>query len=131
MSAHVFSLVLIIPAALQDNANRLACALGHDTLPGKTFSAPLSFDGREPIAYYGCRAAATQGFVTVLTDAIQGVLPPVPWGDYGLEEADVVAVLDDLIVDVRPASDEAGQYDMVIAEQGLKRTIIPRPRPGA
>jgi hypothetical protein len=118
------SIVMIIPAALQDKANKLACALGHDVLPGNTFSVPLSADGSEPATHYGCRTAAQQNFVDLLTAAGQGSLPDVPWADFELTEADIPAVLSALIIDVKPASEAQGHFEAVIEARGLVRMGI-------
>jgi hypothetical protein len=120
-----YSVVLICPAINRDHANLLACALGHDVLPGNTFSAPLSASGEAPATHYGCRATAQQPFVDLFHGAAQGVLPPIPWGDYGLTEAQVAALLPALIFDARPAAEAAGHYDEVIAGLGLARVVEP------
>lgn len=120
MSDWTLSIVMIVPAALQETANRLACALGHDTLPGDTFSVPLSADGAEPATHYGCRSAAQQSFVDLLTAAGSGSLPDVPWEDFRLTMDDISAVLAVLAADVRPAQQQDGHFAAVLATVGLK-----------
>ncbi len=124
MTDWTLSIVMIVPAALQDTANRLSCALGHDVLPGNTFSVPLSSDGSEPATHYGCRTAAKQEFVNILTSAGQGDLPDIEWADYGLTVEDVAPVLAALIVDVRPAGEASGHFDEVAAANGLGRMAV-------
>lgn len=124
MSDWTLSIVMIVPAALQDTANRLSCALGHDVLPGNTFSVPLSSDGSDPATHYGCRTAAKQEFVDILTSAGAGDLPDIEWADYGLTVEDVAPLLAALIVDVRPAGEASGHFDEVIAGNGLVRMAV-------
>lgn len=124
MSGWNLSIVMIVPAALQDAANRLSCALGHDVLPGNTFSVPLSSDGSEPATHYGCRTAARQEFVDILASAGQGDLPEIEWADFGLTIEDIAPVLAVLIVDVRSASEVAGHFDEVLEASDL-HLILP------
>lgn len=123
MSGWSLSIVMIVPAALQDTANRLSCALGHDMLPGNTFSVPLSADGSEPATHYGCRTAAKQEFVDILTSAGTGDLPDIAWADFGLTVEDIAPVLAALIVDVRPAELASGHFDDVAEYSGLRRIV--------
>lgn len=117
------SIVMVVPAAQRDTANKLACALGHDVMPGRTFSVPLSSDGSEPATHYGCRTAAQQSFVDLLTAAGQGELPDVSWADFELTAGDIPAVLAALVIDVRPAGQIYGHFDAVLAAQGLARVV--------
>lgn len=119
MSGWTLSIVMIVPAHLQEVANWLSCALGHDVLPGNTFSVPLSADGSEPATHFGCRTAAKQEFVGILTSAGQGDLPEIEWADFGLTIEDIATVLAGLIVDVRSASEVAGHFDEVLVANGL------------
>lgn len=123
MSGWTLSIVMIVPAALQDAANRLSCALGHDVLPGNTFSVPLSEDGPEPATHYGCRTAAKQEFVDILTGAGAGDMPDAEWADYGLTVEDIAPVLAALIVDVRPAEQASGHFDEVAEDSDLRRIV--------
>lgn len=122
MSGWALSIVMIVPAAFQDTANRLSCALGHDVLPGNTFSVPLSADASEPATHYGCRTAAKQEFVDILTGASQGDLPD-SGTDYGLTVEDIASVLAVLIVDVRPAEQASGHFDEVAEDNSLRRIV--------
>lgn len=123
MTDWTLSIVMIVPASLRDIGNRLSCALGHDTLPGNTFSIPLSADGSEPATHYGCRTAAQQSFADLLSAAGQGVLPDIDWTEYGLTVEDIGAVLARLIADVRPAEDADGHFDAAAAGHGLARVM--------
>lgn len=129
MSGWTLSIVMIIPAALQDTANRLSCALGHDVLPSNTFSVPLSAGGSEPATHYGCRTAAKQEFVDILTSAGQGDLPDAEWADYGLTVEDIAPVLAALIVGVRPAGEASGHFDAVAAGHGLALVVPEEDQP--
>lgn len=113
------SIVLIVPAELQDKANRLSCALGHDVLPGNTFSVPLSSDG-ETVTHYGCRTSAKQEFVDILTAAGAGMLPP------GFPDPleDVQEVLAAQIVDVQDAGQMQTHFDAVLAANELTRISV-------
>ena len=124
MTDWTLSIVMIVPADLREKANRLSCALDHDVLPVDTFSVPLSATGAEPATHYGCRTAAQQSFVDLLTAAGQGELPDVAWADYGLTEADIPTVLAALIIDVKPASEAQGHFGTVIGARGLVRMGI-------
>lgn len=110
------SIVLIVPAELQDKANRLSCALGHDVLPGNTFSVPLTDNG-EDVTHYGCRTTAKQEFVDILTAAGDGQLPT----DFPVPIEDVQEVLAAQIVDIRDAGEMQTHFDDVIKLNNLKR----------
>ena len=84
-----YSIVLIAPAALQDQANRVACALGHDTMPGRTYSIALSASGAEPVTHYGAHAWGQATFVATLYAT--GVFPPPALEDLNLSTSDVAA----------------------------------------
>ncbi len=110
------SIVIIVPSHLQDKANRLSCALGHDVLPGNTFSVPLSDNG-EDVTHYGCRTAAKQEFVDILQSASEGELPE----DFEQPLEDVQEVMAAMIMDVRPSGNDAEHFDEVCATEGLSR----------
>jgi len=115
------SIVIIVPAALQDKANRLSCALGHDVLPGNTFSVPLTSDD-ETITHYGCRTTAKPEFVAILEAAGQGQLPPdFPLTEFGVTAQDIADVLAAQIIDVQDASAMIGHFDEVLAANELHR----------
>lgn len=115
------SLALVVPAALRDKANRLSCALGHDTLPGSTYSAPLSSTGDEPATHYGCHAWVQPSFVDILAGAAQGTLPEIDWAEYGLTVEDVTAVVAGLIAS-EPQADLL-DIDAWLATHGLARVM--------
>jgi hypothetical protein len=126
------SVVLIVPAALQDQANRLACAVGYDAapLPGDTFSRPLSSDGSTLTTHYGCHTWADAAFLGLLQNAAQGQLPPVAWTDYGLSANDVAGVMSALIVSVRDmAAVPVEHWNDVLATNGLVAVAPPEKPP--
>lgn len=126
--SYTISLALAVPAALRDKANRLSCALGHDVLPGSTYSVPLSADGQEPATHYGCHAWVQPSFVAILAGATQGHLPEVDWADYGITAEDVAAVVAGLI-----ASEPQGElldFDSWSASYGLARVMPAEPAEG-
>jgi hypothetical protein len=126
MSTYDYSLVLIIPAALQAEANALSCAMGQDVMPGHTFSVPLSADGQEPPTHFGCHAWSQPGFAAVLAAAQAGALPDDPagggeWSDYGLGLEAIAAVVSALIVSVREDLTGAAHFAAVLDDAGLVR----------
>lgn len=127
MSAWSLSLVMIVPAQMRETGNRLACALGHDVMPGDTFSVPLSTDGVDPATHYGCRTSAQVSFAEMLSAAAGGSLPQIDWSAYGLTVEDVQAVLAGLIADVRPTGEAEGHFDDVLSAHGLARIVEPPP----
>lgn len=124
MSDWSLSIVMIVPAALQDTANRLACALDYDVLPGDTFSVPLSATGQAPATHYGCRSAAKQEFIDMLAAAGQGTLPDIQWEDYGLTVDDIPPILAALVADTRPADQADGHFETVLATVNLTRVAL-------
>ena len=118
MSGWDFSVVLIVPAALQDDANLLSCALGHDELPGGTYRSPLGSTS-DKATHYGCHTWAEADFVSVLSSASGGQLPPIPWADYGLTEAKVGAVVAGLKSSVKTGVDPGSHWLDAIAAEGL------------
>jgi hypothetical protein len=121
MSDFPFSVVLICAASVQAKANLLACALGHDVLPGSTYSVPLSSGEPSSVTHYGCRTGAQQTFVDILLGASTGTLPDIPWEDFGLTVEDVWTVLAGLMFDIRGAEELTTHFDAVLAENGLTR----------
>lgn len=117
------SLTMVVPADQQDKANLLACALGYDVLPGRTFSVPLSATGKVPATHYGCRSAAKQEFIDMLAAAGNGTLPEIQWADYGLTVDDIAPVLAAVVVDARPSDQADGHFQDVLATQGLKIAV--------
>lgn len=113
------SLTLIVPAAQRDAANRLACALGTDTLPGSSYNVPLSATGAAPATHYGCHAWASDGFVATLGAAIGGTVPALDLDAVGLTETDVAGVLAMLTHAV--SSDSSPSWDAALEGHGLVR----------
>lgn len=85
----VYSLVLILPADYQDDGNTLACGLGLDVPPGKTYTIPLSASGTGAPTHYGCHTWARQSFLDMMNAAEQGSAPTIP----GVNVLDVLAHL--------------------------------------
>lgn len=115
------SLGLMVPSALRELANRLTCALGHDSLPGNTFSVGLSADGFEPASHWACHSWVQQSFVETLTGAGQGQLPQIDWAEFGLTVPEVWAVFAG-IKNSAPSSTPL-DFDEWIKTLGLKRVI--------
>lgn len=115
------SLAMAVPADLRDKANRLACALNHDPMPGNTMSVPLSADGSEPATHYACHTWAQPSFIAILAAAKAGALPPVPWGGFGLTEADVTVVVEALLLS-EPAASQVN-FDEWAAGHGLVKFV--------
>jgi hypothetical protein len=113
----VKSVVLIIPADLQADANMLAAVLGYDQAPGNTYSVRLSANGNEPISHYGCHTWAHPPFVQMISAARDhGVLPDLPW--HPLTADRVLAVCNALIVSAR--DDMSGHFSAATADAGLQ-----------
>lgn len=125
MSGFDWSVVLIIPAALREKANLLACALGHDQVPGRTFDVQLSADGAEPASHYGCHTWAQTSFVQMFEAAKQGALPDIEWSEFSLSVEDVQEVVAELIVSAEIGSDGAAHFAQVLAAQGLAKLQTP------
>jgi len=126
MTDWVHSVVVIVPAELREVGNKLACAIGHDVVPGNTFVVPVGVD---EVTGYGCRTNAMQKFLNDVEAAREGVLPEgAAIEDFDLTPEDVAALFakdEDgkpvMIFDVRPASDMIGHFDDVLAANGLQR----------
>lgn len=112
MSAYLYSVVLVIPGSLREDANQLARALGHDDspAPGQTFGTAFSEDGEPPATHWATRTQSQQGFVDLLAEAAQGQFPAAPqaggaWSDYGLDGQRIMAVVVALGVDLQTMAD--------------------------
>lgn len=125
MSDWNLSVVIIVPAALKDKANRLSCALGHDTLPGGTFSVPLSSAGSSETTHYGCRTTAKQEFIDIMTNAGSGEFPDIDLGDFDLSQQDITDILTGQILDVREASEMTSHFNDVLETHGLAIVFEP------
>ena len=117
MSDWPYSVVLLIPAASQAAANTLAQGLGHGP---NNFSVPLSTDGSEPAAWYGCRAQTQQSFIDMLTAAGNGELPTIE----GMTPQEVGAVLVQLQADVSTSEDGYTHFGRVLTEKALQRVVV-------
>lgn len=114
MSDWPYSVVLLIPAAVQAQADQLAAGLGHGP---DNFSVPLSENGCEPATWYGCRAQTQQSFIDMLTAAEGGTLPVIN----GMTPQEVGTVLVQLQADVSTSEDGYTHFQRVISEKNLKR----------
>lgn len=114
MSGWDFSVVIIVPASLQDKANRLSCALGYDELPGNTFSVSLSATGLEPITHYGCRTAAKQEFIDIMTGAGGGELPALNLELFDLTTQDITQIISEQILDVSGSENAQVHFNDVL-----------------
>lgn len=119
MADWTLSIVIIVPADLREKANRLSCALGHDVLPGDTFTVPLSSDG-ETVTHYGTRTQAKPEFVDILTAAAEGELPE----DFEQPIEDVQEVMAAMLMDVRTDGEITTHFDDVLAANGLQRLEV-------
>lgn len=119
MSGFDISLALMVPNTLREQANLLACALGHDSLPGNTFSVGLSPDGTQPATHWVCHSWVQESFVATLAGAAKGNLPSVAWEDFGLREADVWEVFAGLVASEPSATPL--DFDAWVAAYDLKR----------
>lgn len=119
MADWTLSIVIIVPADLREKANRLACALGHDVLPGDTFTVPLS-DNVETVTHYGTRTQAKQAFVDILTAAAKGELPD----DFEQPIEDVQEVMAAMLMDVRTDGEITTHFDDVLAANDLQRMEV-------
>jgi len=116
MADWTLSIVIIVPVDLREKANALSCALGHDVLPGDTFTVPLSSDG-ETVTHYGTRTQGKQGFLDIIAGASEGQLPD----DFEQPLEDVQEVISAMIFDVRTDGEITTHFDDVIIENGLSR----------
>ena len=114
-----YSVVLIVPAALQQAANRVSWALGFQGETDETYAVPLGVG--QTVTHYGAHTFADEPFIEMLTGAAQGQLPPISWGDYGLTLADVQAVISGLIATIKPAGEmpPRAHFDQTVAGAGL------------
>lgn len=120
MSDWNLSVVLIVPSEYRERANRISCFLGHDVLPGRSYSIPLSSDGSEPATHYGLRTAAAQSFIEQV-QAVSGkaALDPEELASFDLMEDDVREVVASLILDARDADDMDGHFEAVADANNL------------
>lgn len=117
MTDWIYSVTMIVPAAVRDAANQLAAGLGHGP---NNFSVALSADGSEPATHYGCRAQTQQSFIDLLTAAGGGQLPEIE----GMTPIEVGTVLMQLLADVSTTEDGYTHFNRVITANGLQRVVV-------
>lgn len=136
MTDFTYSLVGIAPASSRDDANRLSCALGHDVLPGNTFSVPLSPTGEAPATHYGYVTVCTATFVEQLAGTAQGQWPDgIDFEGAGLTQERATEVLGTLVNDLSPDPFDAekpiltgrAHFEALIAAQGLQVVVPDEP----
>jgi hypothetical protein len=114
MSDWPYSVVMLVPAAIQAEANQLAAGMGHGP---SNFSVALSANGQAPPTHYGCRAQAQQSFVDLLAGMGQGEFPSIEGADPRVIEA----ILASLIIDIQDGADGATHFNQVLETNGLAR----------
>ncbi len=115
------SVTVICTAADQADANLLWSALGRDTLPGKTFVAPISANGQMPATHFMAHMRSRQMFVDTLIAAQAGELPSRRWRDFGLTRPRVLALFTRLIIDT--SKSRKNRFKAVLSENSLKRVV--------
>ena len=88
-----YSTVLIIPAALRDDANLLGAALGHGP---NNYTVPIPSDG--PVTHWVGHSYPGEDFFALVAAAQGGSLPALDWPAHGLTPARVGAVMAALVV---------------------------------
>lgn len=112
----VYHVCMLIPAAMVEQANRLAEGLGHG--PGN-FYIPLSATGQNPPTHYGCFTAAQQSFIDMLAATGQGILPEIE----GMTPQEVGMTLMSLVVDVAYQPVPMDHIRSVLEAQGLQQVL--------
>jgi len=119
MSGYDYSVTLIIPDALRDDANRLACAMGWDAspLPGRTFSIPLAATEDGSVSHWLCRFNARPSWLAEWKEARANGLKAPPaggeWADYGLTGPKIAAVVQGVEIDARTFNDDRAQVEKI------------------
>lgn len=111
MSDWKYSVVILVPASLRDNANLVAEKMGHGP---NNFSVGLSADGSAP-TWYGCRTQAKQDFVDMLLSAKNGQIPEISDVDPQI----VGEVLVAMVVDISEVLDGYAHAVQVFETNGL------------
>jgi hypothetical protein len=107
---------MLIPAAMVEQANKLAEGLGHGP---NNFYIPLSADGQAPPSHYGCFTAAQQDFIDLLSATGQGILPEIE----GMTPQEVGATLMNLDVDVAYQPTPIEHIRSVLETRGLQQIL--------
>lgn len=120
MSGFDYSVAAAVPVQMSDDANRVACALGFDALPGSTYKVPLSPTGQEPATHMGMHTWAQQSFIDTIQAARTGTLPAINWQSFGLTGQRARAVANGLIHRVRPIDQNRPNWQAMLDANGLK-----------
>lgn len=104
------SVVLIIPATLRIEANRLADLKGWGS---NCYTIPLT-DGTAPVSHWGLRTTVQAGFLAEMAEAAGGVMPEID-----MEPGQFFGVIAAVIFDHR--GDPTGHFDDVCSAHGLTK----------
>ena len=122
MSGYDYSLALMVPDALREKGNLLACALGHDQLPGNTFSVEVSTSGGYPATHYACHSWVQSSFIELLAQVGQGELPAeIDWIEFGLTQPEVWETF--AAMRLSTPSTTPLDFDAWLASLNLKRVV--------
>ena len=88
-----YSTVMIVPAALRDDANLLGAALGHGP---ESYTVPIPSDGET--THWGSHSWPDESFFAMIVGAQGGTFPPVDWAAHGLTDERVQAVLAAVVI---------------------------------
>ena len=122
MSGFDYSLALMVPDALREKGNLLACALGHDQLPGNTFSVEVSTSGGYPPTHFACHSWVQPSFIELLAQVGQGELPAeIDWQAFGLTPAEVWTIF--AAMRLSAPSTTPLDFDAWLASLDLKRVV--------
>lgn len=134
--ADVHGIVMIVPVARWDDANRVMCALGLDGpprgvtmaayLPGRFFSVELSTNGTS-ITHYGARMWAKRGAIAQAVAAVND--NGVTWSDYGLTRLRALAAWAAIDRDGAQTNEPQSHFFEALAASGYRRVF--RNRAGA
>ncbi|MCC2602537.1 hypothetical protein [Sphingopyxis yananensis] len=111
----MLSCTIIIPADVRTKANALAEAMGWGE---NNYTVALSADGAEPATHFGLHAWVHPGFVQLISDADDDIIP-AELVAAGYPEADFLAVVDAATWSIRENSD--GHFDEAAAALDLHR----------
>jgi hypothetical protein len=124
MSAYTYSLVMIYPDSVLEDANFLACAMGHDTLPGNAYTVELkdASDNR----YHMCHSFCIESFAQMLSQVSQGTLPEPEsgnWEDYNLTAQRVGEIMSMAIVSCKDGADPTSHVNEVLEANNLEKVV--------